>query len=848
MDPKTTISRAYLSFRACRKSLIWGILVGSTAVFLWLSIVSHSVLPKLRQEVSNLAQWPSHGTALAAVIFLAFLVLALGWLLPKLRKLISSFALCLPELTFALGLVISIVVCSSWSSGFWLLGIVEFGAGIALSLALSVAAFRKAQSNPLSFLQGADRPIRMIEEDLLNRKPTVGLLADVLTRDDTPIISLEAPFGDGKSSILNLLDNQCKSEGSIIVRITSWLPGNEQSFVALFFASIRSQIAKYYVSRDISLALMKSAKVLSELIPKVGASLRASLPETSISDDIDRLKLQIERIPTRLIVLIDDVDRMHGSELEVLFKLLRGVTEMRNVGYVCAFDRTALVKLLAAARDIDDELAEQYLEKFFPLRVVVPSIDPDILTAYIERKLSQIISEETLLSDSVEKKEFDDIFWQHWNCDLKTQISNLRKINSLCTRISITIKHIKTEVNFLDFVLLEVIRSLSPRFCETLFRNRRYFYDTRESFSTWSEGLLANDEDVRAERKQALDQIIGQVPEELRDTLKSLLWELFPIVAKAYGQKNFSVRSDERTGRRICHPSFFPRYFIFEVQSTEYGERALLSFIDSMNSTEAVDASAALFVEHYRSYEDNSYKQYHFCCRVGGAIDRFNDVPANGIVLGICKMSELLAKGDLTWSVLIKIITDVGRRIKTVSEMEKYYSNIIEKASSESLAVRIFSMTESEKPGEEGDAVMSVKHSDLLRTAFRKRMAQEYRAGERQFGTDMPSWQSWSLWAKCGVKGTEEVQSYLVIQFRLNIRNYVSFASSLYELNKYNIGSPLELIKILCRQSDLREFDESLIHCTEAEREALSYLKNTMAAQQGQQTTNDDATRSAQAQ
>lgn len=157
-------------------------------------------------------------------------------------------------------------------------------------------------------------------------------------------------------------------------------------------------------------------------------------------------------------------------------------------------------------------------------------------------------------------------------------------------------------------------------------------------------------------------------------------------------------------------------------------------------------------------------------------------------------------------------------------------------------------MTESEKPGEEGDAVMSVKHSDLLRTAFRKRMAQEYRAGERQFGTDMPSWQSWSLWAKCGVKGTEEVQSYLVIQFRLNIRNYVSFASSLYELNKYNIGSPLELIKILCRQSDLREFDESLIHCTEAEREALSYLKNTMAAQQGQQTTNDDATRSAQAQ
>ena len=87
----------------------------------------------------------------------------------------------------------------------------------------------------------ADEPIRSSEEDLLSRGPLVAMIAQhILAMDgsESVVIALNAPWGAGKSSFLNLLEDDltndgssddCRNDGPIVVRFNPWHFGTSTS-------------------------------------------------------------------------------------------------------------------------------------------------------------------------------------------------------------------------------------------------------------------------------------------------------------------------------------------------------------------------------------------------------------------------------------------------------------------------------------------------------------------------------------------------------------------------------------------------------------------------------------------
>lgn len=61
----------------------------------------------------------------------------------------------------------------------------------------------------------------------------------------------------------------------------------------------------------------------------------------------------------RIIVLIDDIDRLRREEVRELVKLVRLTGDFPNIVYVLAFDR----KRVELALGDDDETGRAYLEK-----------------------------------------------------------------------------------------------------------------------------------------------------------------------------------------------------------------------------------------------------------------------------------------------------------------------------------------------------------------------------------------------------------------------------------------------------------------------------------------------------
>ena len=60
-----------------------------------------------------------------------------------------------------------------------------------------------------------DKPIRSPEEDILGFNPLAKVIADSISRMEEPegtVISINGPWGSGKSSVVNLVRHHCARE------------------------------------------------------------------------------------------------------------------------------------------------------------------------------------------------------------------------------------------------------------------------------------------------------------------------------------------------------------------------------------------------------------------------------------------------------------------------------------------------------------------------------------------------------------------------------------------------------------------------------------------------------------
>jgi predicted KAP-like P-loop ATPase len=236
-----------------------------------------------------------------------------------------------------------------------------------------------------------DAPIGTWTNDKLHRKAFVDALQVEITQRRSPVISITAPYGDGKTSVLNLLESQLTQDKSIrVVRFSSWLPGNEESLAATFFNSIVRTLEKDFILGPARFKFVKYARRIASILPAQANRLAQSwFHEPAQSEQISELKRVISDFPVRVVVLIDDVDRMNLEELQALLKLVRGISDFENMTFICSFHPDALTTLLRARMGGRLQAAE-FLEKFFPIQFPLPPADVDALGREFDRRFETL--------------------------------------------------------------------------------------------------------------------------------------------------------------------------------------------------------------------------------------------------------------------------------------------------------------------------------------------------------------------------------------------------------------------------------------------------------------------------
>lgn len=507
----------------------------------------------------------------------------------------------------------------------------------------------------------SDRAIINSDEDLLNRLTFANQLKDSLStweNEESLVISLKGEWGEGKSSIINLIKQQFEQEKDdndpTIIEFNPWAYANNDSLSFHFFNDIGSELKqKKAVKKDNLLAkklkiysqlinLEKETKVFKDIVPHVflllgilgvsanqffewiridpkwvgnalfllglfvlvaqlfggiinkiatfmdlrSLSTEAS-PQTLKKDIVEHLKKRNKK----LLIIIDDLDRLSRKEICEVFKLIRVNADFPNTIYLLAFD----TKIIEANLDEENGISgKDYLKKIVQVDFNLPYTKSDRIQQYLFSELDKLI---LVLPNTVNRyfEEDENQYWANtYHSGYKNFFKNIRDvkryINSLLFNINLLHKEGIFEVNPIDFFALEVLRVFTPDFYDFIKARKELFTDAVESTSQRSSQKDSRKEEINA----ALEIIDPRYKINAIKLLNQLFPQLDPILKGTggtyYAKDYYSIWRKEL---RICSKDHFDCYFTLnpnnnESELTQYEIIKLLSSLNDLELTKKI--------------------------------------------------------------------------------------------------------------------------------------------------------------------------------------------------------------------------------------------------------------------
>jgi predicted KAP-like P-loop ATPase len=213
------------------------------------------------------------------------------------------------------------------------------------------------------------------------------------------VLAVNGPWGSGKTTAVNMiveaLDALQKSDatsGEVLpIRFNPWWFSGQEDLVKAFFAELSAGLDKELSakvgegfrrvarriasSRDLvvaGLGLVPGGSLVKDV---AGAAISAvgnlAGSDKSLSQLRDELAADLRAQDKRLLVIIDDVDRLPTDEVRQIFRLVKSVADLPNIIYLLIFDREIAER---AFEDPSNGLGAKWHEKIVQAAFDLPPV------------------------------------------------------------------------------------------------------------------------------------------------------------------------------------------------------------------------------------------------------------------------------------------------------------------------------------------------------------------------------------------------------------------------------------------------------------------------------------------
>jgi len=387
-----------------------------------------------------------------------------------------------------------------------------------------------------------DRPVAGLKEDGFNYYPLARQLAPHLllsSGDPSLVAGIEAPWGSGKTSFLNLTKLALNSleRAVLIFDYCPWVYSTVDALIVGFCVQIAAQISKSD-SPDyarVSTALLGFSEALKPLhfVPVVGiveAALQSAASVARSAADLQKLDISnarkcvqeaLDRVGKPVVVFVDDVDRLPPTEIRLLFQFLKAVADFRGVSYVIAYDPAPVEHALSFDGRLD---GREYLKKFIQVPIRLPRLSRLLMRKFVNHCVINLQQGATCALLVDELRALSECATSDLVLDcLKTPRDVVRCFNLLKLRLP----DFHREVHLSDLLKFTILDLLSPETIDFVRRNSGAFV-----------GLLLPHPEFSRNERSLVGRISsnGLIDENARDvfsntleeSVRNLLDSLFP--------------------------------------------------------------------------------------------------------------------------------------------------------------------------------------------------------------------------------------------------------------------------------------------------------------------------------
>ena len=247
-----------------------------------------------------------------------------------------------------------------------------------------------------------DRPVTNPQDDHLGRADFAERLASLIIaapQGSTLRIGVYGEWGEGKTSVLQLMDRRFRESGHVCVWVVPWMVESRQDIAVLLTNEIATAL-------EIDLSALKSANrwrraksVAKEL---ADADIRAKVADAVFGVGIEQIigerikratDVLLKQIDSRLgerilVVFVDDLDRVWPDILPNLLLTLREALDRPNYFYVLGLAPNVIERGLRIVHEAWGE-PKQFLEKIVEVPCYLPPIDGSARKNFVAHLISE---------------------------------------------------------------------------------------------------------------------------------------------------------------------------------------------------------------------------------------------------------------------------------------------------------------------------------------------------------------------------------------------------------------------------------------------------------------------------
>lgn len=451
-----------------------------------------------------------------------------------------------------------------------------------------------------------DLPIENENNDKLDRSRFVNAVVEEiasLEENKSTVIGLSGKWGSGKTSILNLTQEQLEQKSYFTSYFNPWRYKNEEILIEELFLNIlkavnRSESIKSKLN-DLGEKLKKYSKFIS--LPKIGfmgATIDASETVQKAGEfvgeildqkeSLEKTKSEINKILNELavplVIFIDDIDRLSKKEIQQLFKLIKLTVDFNKIIYFIAFDEHIVSKSLAEEYGNEISDGEKFIEKIIQLPLRIPdvpkerkfSLTLDLLNSWLDKK-NIVLDESDPLTQSFLRtfRGFHDAF-----------IHTPRDSKRLANAISFTESTLRKEINLYDIVFIEAVRLFCRPVFEFIIDNTEVFFAKNISPS------VHNQNSPSYENEKALLQSIIDKNEFNKGILYSAINHLFPynlIHDSHYSANSIDEFKIHNSNQRIGIRTYLNKYLHNKIGEQEISDKEFFRLFEKINTETSFD-------------------------------------------------------------------------------------------------------------------------------------------------------------------------------------------------------------------------------------------------------------------